>query len=109
MFRVNLFFIVLSLGACQSTWADYDQTLYATIATPSQEALDAHIATLESLVAIEPPPAGMCAELGYYLALSGRSDEMAYWFDRELSAYPQSESFIKQLRDTIEPRTAIQP
>lgn len=110
MLRIFPCLFVLSLAACQGPWQQYDVSLYNTIANPSPEAMAAHIETLERMVQTDPPPPGLCAELGYFLAISGRSGEAAHWFERELVAYPQSEQFLEQLSETIGPaNNNIQP
>lgn len=92
---------VALLASCQSNWQQYDASLFETVANPSQEAYEYHIGTLERMVEEDPPPPGLCAELGYFLILVGRTAEADAWFARELAAYPHAESYVKMLRTTM--------
>lgn len=97
----NIILLTLALVSCQTPWDQYDASLYETVANPSEESYAAHIATLEQLVTTDPPPPGLCAELGYFLVLTGHYPEAEASFNRELASYPQAANFLKALRSSL--------
>lgn len=92
---------ILTLGACQTPWGRYDETLYSSVFEPSEQTIERHIQTLEGFAAWEVPPPGFCAELAYYLVLAGRETEADAWLERELVLWPESAMVVAALRNLI--------
>jgi hypothetical protein len=92
---------IFALGACQTPWGRYDETLYSSVFQPSEQTISRHIQTLEGFTAWEIPPPGFCAELAYYLVLAGREAEADAWLERELMLWPESAMVVAALRNLI--------
>lgn len=93
--------VLLLFGSCQSTWDTYDISSHQTIGAPGPESYEAHVALLERMVEVAPPPPGLCAELAYFLVLLGRPDQAEAWFAKEMHAWPGSEKFVLGLRRSL--------
>jgi hypothetical protein len=105
MSRLALLFASLCLCACTtpSKWQTYDQTSYSAVMTPSDAVLEKHLAALESWTtgpAADVPP-GIYAELGYWLAKVGRTEEARVMFEREMERYPYAQKYVRMLMDLV--------
>lgn len=107
--------VVLFLAACAPPtlyyWDDYSVTLYELKSEPSDEHLAEHIETLQTIIAkskeknMRVAP-GICGELGFWLAKSGKTKEAITYFEVEKQTYPESQllmdSMIAQANASLE-------
>jgi hypothetical protein len=99
----------LLLAGCASRWDSYDASLYDVTMEPGPETYQAHVDLLrEWSEGGEELPPGLCAELGFYLALTGRTQEAAAWFDREVEQHPEAETFVQAMRAIALPAQAAE-
>lgn len=100
------------LAACQATpWQTYDETSYAAVMDPSEEVLGKHIAVLEGWASgpADDVPPGIYAELAYWLAKVGRTEEARVMFEREIERYPYAEKYVRMLQALVLPLKPAEP
>lgn len=92
------------LSGCVTPWDRYDASLYDVSMEPGPESYRMHADLLQEWIAgDEGCPPGLSAELGFYLALSGRADEARPWFDREVEEHPEAARFVTAMRAVVLP------
>jgi len=84
-------------------WGDYSETLYNLKHEPNEATLVAHQTQLLLIINTAPEegqkvPPGVCAEYGYLLLKIGSKKDGLKYLDQEVSLYPESEIFIKRLK-----------
>jgi len=112
MRRLALFLASACLCACTATpWETYDETSYAAVMDPTDEAVAEHIALLEKWVAgpAEDVPAGIPVELAYWLAKVGHTEEARKLFEAEIVRYPHAEKYVRMLMNLVLPLVAPEP
>lgn len=95
--------IFLFLGSCQTAWDRYDESLYASVFEPNPNTYEQHIRSIEALASGATPPPGLCAEMAFYLALSGREGEADLWLQRELEHWPESAKVVHGIHALVNP------
>ena len=100
---MRLLSITIALSLCSSCvsqkWQKYDASQYAVSMEPSTEAYQSHVEVLTKWSESKDGlPAGVGAELGFYLGVLGRPDEAEMWFAKEVQLHPESGAFIEALR-----------
>jgi hypothetical protein len=101
---VALILLLAGLSACAGNpYPGYSDSLYTALYENTPEALGEHELLLEEVIAwydqegqILPP--GVAAELAFYQAKLGRTDQVDELLRREMRAYPESKLFIEALR-----------
>jgi hypothetical protein len=97
-------FLALLMGGCAAPmryeWNQYDQRLYDVYKSP--EAADQFVITMEthvrSLEAADKKPApGLYAELGTFYLKRGDSLNAAQYYNKEMTAWPESKGFMTAL------------
>lgn len=86
-------------GCVNQRWAEYDNSLFEVSMAPSLDSYQAHVDLLTKWSeSKEGLPPGLAAEMGFYVALLGRSVEAEGWYAKEELAYPEFAQFIAALR-----------
>lgn len=79
-------------------WQDYDDSQFEISMAPGAEAYQDHVDLLSKWANREDLPPGLAAELGYYLALTGKPAEAEAMYSLELARHPECGRFILALR-----------
>lgn len=100
---MRLLIITIVVSLCSSCvnqkWQKYDASQYIVSMEPSTEAYQSHVEVLTKWSESKDGlPAGVGAELGFYLGVLGRPDEAEIWFAKEVQQHPESGVFIEALR-----------
>ena len=79
-------------------WQAYDESQFEISMAPGAEAYQDHVDVLSKWADREDLPPGLTAELGYYLALTGKPMEAEAMYSLELARHPECGLFILALR-----------
>lgn len=88
-------------------YGDYSSTLYAFKKEPGAETKEAHLQSLHEILEksekeeLRVPP-GIYAELGYWLAQDGNTDEAVRYFQLEKQTYPESARLMNRMIEQAE-------
>jgi len=106
-YLIPLILLVLLLTGCVSNslyyWGNYSNTLYKIKKDPGAESLTKHMDTIEKIIEksqsgkYQVPP-GIYCEYGYYLILKGDIDGGLVYFDKEVTLYPESQTFVETMK-----------
>ncbi len=79
-------------------WHAYDESQFTLSMMPTEEAYVDHTELLLKWSERKELPPGLAAELGYYLALTGRVAEAEAMFAVEVGRHPECTLFVQALR-----------
>jgi hypothetical protein len=101
--------VILLSGCARSLnyWSNYSHTLYKYKKVQTEDALAKHKRCVEKIIRKSEEkgkkvPPGIYCEYGYYLLMEGDSNLSVEYFDKEVMAYPESETFINTLKTQFE-------
>lgn len=101
--------MILLTGCVKSQyyWGNYSYTLYKYKKAQTEEALAKHKLCVEKVITKSEAkekrvPPGIYCEYGYYLIMEGDTVQGLEYFDKEVNAYPESETFINTLKTQLE-------
>ena len=106
---VLLILSVILLTGCvksQYYWGYYSYTLYKYKKAQTDETLEKHKMSMEKIIRKSEDkekrvPPGIYCEYGYYLIQEGDVAQGMEYFDKEVKAYPESETFINTLKSQL--------
>ncbi len=95
--------LALFAACAGNPYNSYPESLYTALYENTPEALGDHQVLLEEILVWydregQTAPPGVAAELAFYQAKFGRTDQVDALLRREAQAYPESELFIGALR-----------
>ncbi|MCF7913390.1 MAG: DUF4810 domain-containing protein [Candidatus Cloacimonetes bacterium] len=107
---ILMFLAVVLLSGCVSSqyyWGNYSHTLYKYKKVQDDENLAKHKECIEKIIRkseaqSKKVPPGIYCEYGYYLIMEGETALGTEYLDKEVSAYPESEAFVKTLKSQME-------
>jgi len=97
-FLVPLSLILPCFACINPQWHAYDESQFTLSMMPNQEAYVDHAEMLLKWSEGKELPPGLAAELGYYLALIGRTAEAEAMFAVEVGRHPECTLFVQALR-----------
>jgi len=109
-FVILMILSVILLSGCARSlnyWGNYSHTLYKYKKVQTDDAYEKHKRCVEKIIRKSEAkdkkvPPGIYCEYGYYLLMEGDADRCLEYFDKEVIAYPESETFINTLKAQFE-------
>lgn len=112
----NIFFLlmtVLVLTSCSTpstqlySWKGYNDAVYAYTKDSDEKSIENLLEVYQRLInkpegSREIPPPGVCADYGYLLLQSGKTEEGKTLLLKETALYPESKKFIDRIIKRLE-------